>query len=282
MNPHHANDGQNRGPEQQPGDVNAPGQQQSARDFGGGQIGGQSSAHPGIPPSGGQFGGQAAGTSAPPQRHEGTYGYPNHQSGIQSGNITSPQGGCAQEQGQGQGQGQQNWNQASYPGRYGHHGQYGQYGQQAPFGQGPQNGQGSAPFGNALDPYSPQPGLGQGHEAQGGWQQVDQHQDLYDPDYHQWRTEQMRSFDEDYRRWRQERFRRFSEEFNQWRQSRGGSQPGGESPQTGDVKAQGHEPWKQGNGGAHTDSDAHTDTGSDTGRAASQRGSAGPRSKGGQ
>ena len=51
----------------------------------------------------------------------------------------------------------------------------------------------------------------------------DAHEELYDPEYQQWRTEQLRRFDEDYRRWRQERFSRFLEEFKQWRQRRGGS-----------------------------------------------------------
>jgi hypothetical protein len=52
----------------------------------------------------------------------------------------------------------------------------------------------------------------------------DQHEDLYDPEYCQWRSEQIRKFDEDYRSWRLERFRRFSEEFSQWRQERGTQQ----------------------------------------------------------
>lgn len=57
----------------------------------------------------------------------------------------------------------------------------------------------------------------QGHQGHQG-------DDLFDPDYHQWRMEQLRAFDEDYRQWRQDRFRRFSDEFNQWRQGR--QQPG--------------------------------------------------------
>lgn len=61
---------------------------------------------------------------------------------------------------------------------------------------------------------------GQRHEqAYGGTQEPAPHQDLYDPDYKQWRTEQMRIFDEDYRNWRQDRFRRFAEDFNQWRRA---------------------------------------------------------------
>lgn len=68
-----------------------------------------------------------------------------------------------------------------------------------------------------------------GGEFMEGWPSLaqempghDAHEALYDPEYQQWRAEQLRRFDEDYRRWRQERFSRFLEEFNQWRQRRGG------------------------------------------------------------
>ena len=47
--------------------------------------------------------------------------------------------------------------------------------------------------------------------------------DPLDPDYRQWRDEQMRALDRDYRDWRAERYKKFSEEFVQWRGSRGGS-----------------------------------------------------------
>lgn len=47
-------------------------------------------------------------------------------------------------------------------------------------------------------------------------------QSQFDPDYTQWRSEQLRSFDDDYRNWRKERYGKFSDEFNQWRQSRQG------------------------------------------------------------
>lgn len=46
----------------------------------------------------------------------------------------------------------------------------------------------------------------------------------WDPDYHQWREEQMRNLDNDYHTWRQERYKKFSEEFNSWRNSRSGGQ----------------------------------------------------------
>lgn len=42
----------------------------------------------------------------------------------------------------------------------------------------------------------------------------------FDPEYRQWRAEQIRALDEAYWKYRQERYRRFSEEFEQWRRSR--------------------------------------------------------------
>jgi hypothetical protein len=42
----------------------------------------------------------------------------------------------------------------------------------------------------------------------------------FDPDYHQWRSEQMRNLDDDYREWRQDRYKKFSDEFTQWRKNR--------------------------------------------------------------
>lgn len=52
----------------------------------------------------------------------------------------------------------------------------------------------------------------------------------HDPDYHQWREEQMRLLDEDYRAWRKERYQKFSEDFNAWRAARNARpSPGGTS-----------------------------------------------------
>lgn len=46
------------------------------------------------------------------------------------------------------------------------------------------------------------------------------HEEPFDPDYDQWRSEQMRSLDDDYRAWRNDRYKRFAEEFNAWRNKR--------------------------------------------------------------
>lgn len=45
----------------------------------------------------------------------------------------------------------------------------------------------------------------------------------FDPDYDQWRQEQLKSLDDDYRQWRSDRFKKFSDEFSSWRSSRSAS-----------------------------------------------------------
>ena len=47
-----------------------------------------------------------------------------------------------------------------------------------------------------------------------------QSQGGYDPDYQQWRNEQMRNLDNDYESWRADRYKKFSDEFNTWRSNR--------------------------------------------------------------
>jgi hypothetical protein len=47
----------------------------------------------------------------------------------------------------------------------------------------------------------------------------------HDPDYQQWRQEQLRLLDEDYHSWRKERYQKFSDDFNTWRSSRSSQQP---------------------------------------------------------
>lgn len=42
----------------------------------------------------------------------------------------------------------------------------------------------------------------------------------FDPDYHQWRSEQIRKLDSDYDDWRRERYTKFSDDFNNWRNTR--------------------------------------------------------------
>ena len=51
-------------------------------------------------------------------------------------------------------------------------------------------------------------------------QRYGQHGAPFDPDYHQWRTEQMNKLDADYNSWRGDRYKKFSDEFDSWRSSR--------------------------------------------------------------
>jgi hypothetical protein len=51
------------------------------------------------------------------------------------------------------------------------------------------------------------------------------HRHEFDPDYLQWRREQMQRLDDDYRSWRQDRFKKFSDEFSSWRKQRSSSGP---------------------------------------------------------
>ena len=60
---------------------------------------------------------------------------------------------------------------------------------------------------------------GYGH-GYGGDQGNDAQRDQFDPDYSQWRRDQVRALDDDYQQWRQDRFKKFSDEFSTWRSSR--------------------------------------------------------------
>lgn len=64
--------------------------------------------------------------------------------------------------------------------------------------------------------------------GQSEWQSQGRQQH-YDPDYEQWRHEQMRTLDNDYHGWRQERYQKFSEDFNKWRSERSTRQGAGVS-----------------------------------------------------
>jgi hypothetical protein len=58
--------------------------------------------------------------------------------------------------------------------------------------------------------------------------------DYRDPDYWQWRNEQLSKLDREYDAWRQERYKKFSEEFDEWRsrrqQSAGNASSSGNAP----------------------------------------------------
>ena len=61
-----------------------------------------------------------------------------------------------------------------------------------------------------------------GGNDQGGYQGNFGHSggQHHDPDYHQWRNEQIRGLDNDYKAWREERYSNFSNEFGEWRKGR--------------------------------------------------------------
>ena len=70
----------------------------------------------------------------------------------------------------------------------------------------------------------------------------------HDPDYQQWRTEQIRGLDNDYKAWRDERYTNFSNEFGEWRkgrkdkQSDSGSSAGSRSSSDADSSSGGTHP----------------------------------------
>ncbi len=89
------------------------------------------------------------------------------------------------------------------------HGEQGQYGLRSDAG--------------SKDPY----------QYGGGAQEVHERTRQFDPDYYQWRNEQLSALDDDYQAWRGERYKKFADEFNQWRSGR--ASPGEEG------KSRGHE-----------------------------------------
>lgn len=52
----------------------------------------------------------------------------------------------------------------------------------------------------------------------------------HDPDYQQWREQQLRNLDDDYQSWRGERYKKFSDEFDNWRKNRQGAEQKNDLP----------------------------------------------------
>jgi hypothetical protein len=69
-------------------------------------------------------------------------------------------------------------------------------------------------------------GSGVGSGMQGRGMREGRHSD---PDYQQWRDEQLERFDEDFDAFRRERYGKFAEEFNTWRSQRANLKPSSES-----------------------------------------------------
>lgn len=75
-------------------------------------------------------------------------------------------------------------------------------------------------------------------------------QQHHDPDYQQWREQQLRNLDDDYQSWRGERYKKFSDEFDSWRKNRQQGQPGqpqGQQSQA-DASASNAKPGSSGSG----------------------------------
>ncbi|MBV8635404.1 MAG: hypothetical protein JO002_12995 [Burkholderiaceae bacterium] len=60
-------------------------------------------------------------------------------------------------------------------------------------------------------------GSPEGHWSESGTRQGQRH---HDPDYDQWRNEQISNLDRDYHEYRQERYKKFSSDFDAWRSNR--------------------------------------------------------------
>ncbi|MDM0078509.1 hypothetical protein QTH90_29160 [Variovorax sp. J2P1-59] len=69
-------------------------------------------------------------------------------------------------------------------------------------------------------------GSGVGSGVQGRGMRVSRHSD---PDYQQWRDEQLERFVDDFEAFRRERYGKFAEEFNTWRSNRAGQRASSES-----------------------------------------------------
>lgn len=80
------------------------------------------------------------------------------------------------------------------------------------------------------------PGEGPGSSPVSGRAAID-HQQQHDPDYRQWRDEQLRSMDAEYDAWRNERYRKFSDEFGEWRKKRQDASSSGASGSSSGTSA---------------------------------------------
>lgn len=162
--------------------------------------------------AGSNYGDWSGSRSAQDERYRGGYG------GQESGREDYHGGGHERQE-------------SREPGNYGRQ----DYGNSGRFG----GGEGQYGMRRDMGSMHRQDDMAWGRGEQGG----SRHESEFDPDYLQWRNEQMRSLDEDYRSWRRDRFKKFSDEFSTWRGQRAGrSQPGaGESSGAGSSGSSGAE-----------------------------------------
>jgi len=123
----------------------------------------------------------------------------------------------------------------------GHHQGYSGYAPQyrldeEPWQGGPQNDEQYADRYDSRGPRYQCGGSPEDRWSQGGGHQRHQGHRHQDPDYHQWRSEQIRNLDRDYEQYRQERYRNFASDFDKWRSTR---LPQGQSQSAGSDKPSG-------------------------------------------
>ncbi len=114
--------------------------------------------------------------------------------------------------------------------------------------------------------------------GQSAWQhEVERGQHHMDPDYLQWREEQIRNLDADYQRYRQERYRKFADEFGLWRRSReSSSSPSGQGSTSQSPMSQSGMGQSAGVGGiGQTSTGNQSGTGSSGGQASTGTGTTG-------
>ena len=158
------------------------------------------------------------------------------QYGMQRGSTGGPDQGRSYPQRQGMDSGSYGWGgYGPNADRYGYRNQDrsgGQFmgDQQGYRGYGLQGGRSQASYGgygrygddgDGAGNWGASPGVGESarHDQRGGWGQGGRERH-FDPDYHQWREEQIRNLDTDYDDWRRERYGKFSDEFTTWRAGR--------------------------------------------------------------
>jgi hypothetical protein len=165
------------------------------------------------------------------QRHEQDRRFYNNGEFDQDHDQDSPSGDGPQDS-------QREYNQRSW--------QQGAFGSQAGRGVGDGNNRNTPDAGH----HNPDGYYGQGDTGQRRYEpsRDAQHQEPFDPDYRQWRNEQMQSLDDDYRNWRRDRYKKFADEFSTWRSSRDksaqGSGAGSEDPSRSNATGSGADKTK--------------------------------------
>lgn len=155
--------------------------------------------------------------------------------GSNAGPHASPGGGSG-DWGDDEGLGEGEYSERGYQGRQGGSDAYSRSGRGA-YGGRPGGFAGGGGYGGS---YGDDPrnwgARDDGGSARRGFASGSRDHSHHDPDYQQWRDEQMRSLDEDYRSWREERYRKFSDEFDAWRKNRPSPSEGGSDEASGSGK----------------------------------------------